>query len=97
MRLTAGGEARWCGICHAFCPEVRGTQATFVLLARLLDALERGGLEVIDESENDLHPHMLEPTLDLFVNPPTNPHRAKLLFKCHAMEALNLVHKSQAI
>jgi len=77
--------------------ESSGTQGAFVLLSRLLEALETGGLAVIDEFENDLHPHMLEPILDLFANPATNPHQAQLLFTCHAMEVLNLVHKSQVV
>lgn len=77
--------------------ESSGTQGAFVLLSRLLTALETGGLAVIDEFENDLHPHMLEPILDLFANPATNPHRAQLLFSCHAMEVLNLIHKSQVM
>lgn len=78
-----------------FVLESSGTQGAFVLLSRLLPALEAGGLAVIDEFENDLHPHMLEPILDLFASPVTNPHRAQLLFTCHAMEVLNIVHKSQ--
>ena len=80
-----------------FFMESSGTQGAFVLLSLLLEALESGGLAVIDEFENDLHPHMLEPILDLFANPATNPHRAQLLFTCHAMEVLNLVHKSQVM
>jgi hypothetical protein len=80
-----------------FAMESSGTQGAFVLLSRLLQALEIGGLAVIDEFENDLHPHMLEPILDLFANPATNPHQAQLLFTCHAMEVLNLVHKSQVM
>ena len=68
-----------------------------MLLSRLLQTLEFGGLAVIDEFENDLHPHMLEPILDLFANPSTNPHQAQLLFTCHAIEVLNLVHKSQVM
>lgn len=80
-----------------FALESSGTQGAFVLLARLLEALERGGLAIIDEFENDLHPHMLEPILDLFANPTTNPHQAQLLFTCHAIEVLNLVHKSQVM
>ena len=80
-----------------FALESSGTQGAFVLLARLLEALERGGLAIIDEFENDLHPHMLEPILDLFANPATNPHQAQLLFTCHAIEVLNLVHKSQVM
>lgn len=77
--------------------ESSGTQGAFVLLARLLEALDIGGLAVIDEFENDLHPHMLEPILDLFANPATNPNRAQLVFTCHAMEVLNLIHKSQVM
>lgn len=80
-----------------FSLESSGTQSAFVLLARLLEALEAGGIALIDEFENDLHPHMLEPILDLFANPATNPHRAQLLFTCHSMEVLNLVHKSQVM
>jgi hypothetical protein len=77
--------------------ESSGTQGAFMLLHRLLPVLQSGGLAVIDEFENDLHPHMLEPILDLFANSGTNPHGGQLLFTCHAMEVLNLVHKSQVM
>jgi uncharacterized protein len=77
--------------------ESRGTQAAFVLLSRLIPVLEEGGLAVIDEFESDLHPHMLEPILDLFANPQTNPHNAQLIFTCHSMEVLNLLPKSQVM
>lgn len=77
--------------------ESSGTQGAFTLLHRLLPVLQSGGLAVIDEFENDLHPHMLEPILDLFANPVTNPHGGQLLFTCHAIEVLNLVHKSQVM
>ena len=80
-----------------FALESSGTQSAFVLLARLLPVLERGGLAVIDEFENDLHPHMLEPILSLFADSRTNPHGAQLLFTCHAMEVLNILHKSQVM
>lgn len=80
-----------------FAAESSGTQGAFVLLSHLLQALEIGGLAVIDEFENDLHPHMLEPILDLFSNPATNPQNAQLIFTCHALEVLNLLHKSQVM
>lgn len=80
-----------------FLVESSGTQSAFVLLSRLLPALEIGGLAVIDEFENDLHPHMLEMILGLFANRATNPHNAQLLFTCHAVEVLNLIHKSQVM
>ena len=80
-----------------FLMESSGTQGALVLLHRLLPVLHSGGLAVIDEFENDLHPHMLAPILDLFANPATNPHGGQLLFTCHAMEVLNGVHKSQVM
>jgi uncharacterized protein len=80
-----------------FMMESTGTQGALVLLSRLLPVLQSGGLAVIDEFESDLHPHMLEPILDLFANPATNPHGGQLLFTCHAMEVLNILHKSQVM
>ena len=80
-----------------FVQESSGTQSAFVLLHHLLPVLEHGGLAVIDEFENDLHPHMLEPILGLFADNKTNPHGAQLLFTCHAMEVLNILHKSQVM
>jgi AAA15 family ATPase/GTPase len=77
--------------------ESSGTQGAFVLLSRLLPILEYGGLAVIDEFENDLHPHMLEPILDLFANPKTNPYNAQLIFSTHAIEVLNLLEKTQVM
>ena len=77
--------------------ESNGTQGAFILLSRLLPVLEHGGLAVIDEFENDLHPLMLEPILDLFANPETNLHAAQLIFSTHAIEVLNLVEKSQVM
>ncbi len=80
-----------------FFEESSGTQSAFVLLSRLLPALTHGGIAVIDEFENDLHPHMLEPILDLFAHEETNPHKAQIIFTCHAMEVLNVLHKSQVM
>lgn len=80
-----------------FTLESSGTQSAFILLSRLLPALEMGGLAVIDEFENDLHPHMLGPILELFADERTNPQNAQLLFTCHAVEVLNLIHKSQVM
>jgi len=81
----------------AFMQESRGTQSAFVLLSILLPALASGGVALIDEFENDLHPHMLKPILDLFANKRTNPRQAQLIFTCHAGEVLNFLHKSQVV
>jgi hypothetical protein len=77
--------------------ESSGTQSAFVLLSRLLPALEKGGLAVIDEMEADLHPHMLTPIMELFFNEKTNPNNAQIIFTCHSMEILNLLHKAQVV
>ena len=77
--------------------ESSGMVALFLLLAKLLPVLRKGGVAVIDELESDLHPLMLEPVLNLFFDERTNPHKAQLLFTCHAAEVLKHLHKSQVL
>jgi predicted ATPase len=77
--------------------ESSGTQGAYVLLSRILPALKDGGLVVFDELEADLHPHMLTPILDLFFDPESNPHNAQMIFTCHSMEVMNLLHKAQVV
>ena len=75
--------------------ESSGTMGLFSLLSIVLPVLEQGGVAVIDELEADLHPHMLEAVLNLFVQPDSNPHNAQLLFTSHADWLMNILHKSQ--
>lgn len=77
--------------------ESSGTQGAYVLLSRILPALSEGGVVVIDELEADLHPHMLDAILELFFDEQTNPHNAQIIFTCHTMEILNILHKSQVL
>ncbi|MES2770536.1 MAG: ATP-binding protein [Pseudomonadota bacterium] len=77
--------------------ESSGTQGAFILLSLILPVLQVGGLVVIDELEADLHPHMLIPILDLFFSPKTNPHHAQIIFTCHSIEVLSLLHKAQVV
>jgi len=87
------------GVEHAIMlkQESSGTQAAYLLLSRLLPVLKSGGIAVIDELEADLHPHMLVPILDLFFDPENNPHHAQIIFTCHSLEVLNLLHKAQVV
>lgn len=80
-----------------FLHESSGTQGAFILLSRILPALQHGGLVVIDELEADLHPHMLTPILDLFFSSKSNPHHAQIIFTCHSIEVLSLLHKAQVV
>lgn len=75
--------------------ESSGTQSAFVLLYPILNALQHGGIAVIDEIDNDLHPHLVPVILEWFRFEHTNPHQAQLLFTCHTPELLNRLQKHQ--
>jgi hypothetical protein len=77
--------------------ESSGTQAAFVLLEKILPALEHGGIVIIDEMEADLHPEMITSMLDLFIDRDHNPHNAQIIFTCHAHEVLNDLQKDQVL
>ena len=77
--------------------ESSGTQAAFVLLEKILPALEHGGIVIIDEMEADLHPEMITAMLDLFIDRERNPHNAQIIFTCHAHEVLNDLQKDQVL
>jgi len=76
---------------------VGNQEGAFILLSRILPVLQQGGLVIIDELEADLHPHMLTPILDLFFSSKTNPYNAQIIFTCHSMEVLSLLHKAQVV
>lgn len=78
-----------------FFDESSGTQSAFVLLGKVLHALEFGGIAVIDEIDNDLHPHLMPRILDWFRFEHSNPHQAQLIFTCHTPELLNHLQKHQ--
>lgn len=78
-----------------FFEESSGTQSAFVLLERVLRVLHQGGLAVIDEIDNDLHPHLVPIMLDWFRFEHSNPHQAQIVFTCHTAEVLNRLQKHQ--
>lgn len=78
-----------------FFEESSGTQSAFVLLEPILRTLQHGGVAVIDELDNDLHPHLVPILLDWFRFEHTNPKQAQLIFTCHTPEVLNLLQKHQ--
>lgn len=78
-----------------FFEESSGTQSAFVLLEPILKTLQQGGVAVIDELDNDLHPHLVPILLDWFRFEHTNPKQAQLIFTCHTPEVLNLLQKHQ--
>lgn len=78
-----------------FFQESNGTQSAYNLLGLILPILNGGGIAVIDELDNDLHPLLLPEILNLFRSSHTNPHNAQLIFTCHTPEVFNLLNKHQ--
>lgn len=78
-----------------FFDESSGTKSLFVQLRRILPVLETGGIAIIDELDNDLHPHMLPILIELFKFEHTNPNNAQIIFTCHTPEILNILKKHQ--
>jgi AAA15 family ATPase/GTPase len=63
--------------------ESEGTKKAFHLSGPILRTLIEGGILVIDEIEAKMHPVMTANTIELFLNPATNPNHAQLIFATH--------------
>jgi AAA15 family ATPase/GTPase len=63
--------------------ESTGTQRLFGLGTILLQVLDRGGVLVIDEFGNSLHPFISREIIRIFQNKKLNPNNAQLLFSSH--------------
>lgn len=63
--------------------ESHGTKRIVSLLTEILPALESGGLVVLDEIENALHPDLTKKMVSLFESEKTNPKDAQLIFSTH--------------
>lgn len=66
-----------------FAEESLGTVKLFTALPHLFDALETGGVLVIDEIENGLHLSLANEIIHLFSNEHTNPKHAQLICTLH--------------
>lgn len=77
--------------------ESSGTSGLFSVLSIIMPVLDDGGVAIIDELETDLHPHMVNALIDLFVQPDSNPRNAQLIFASHADWLMNLLHKTQIV
>ena len=75
--------------------ESNGTQSAYSLLGLILPVLKNGGVAIIDELDNDLHPLLLPAIFDLFRSSHHNPPNAQLIFSCHPPEVFNLLNKHQ--
>ena len=69
--------------------ESMGTIKIFTFLVRIIDAIEKGKLIVIDELDAKLHPKLLKYIIELFTNPKINKKGAQLLFTSHDVSTMN--------
>jgi hypothetical protein len=80
-----------------FFRESHGTQHLYVFLCRIQPILEQGGIAIIDELEDDLHPHIIRSLIDLFISRKSNPKNAQLLFSSHSIEIMKYLDKYQVL
>lgn len=66
-----------------FKDESLGTVKLFTALPHLFDVLENGGVLILDEIENGLHPALVKEMLELFMNKESNPRNAQLICTTH--------------
>jgi AAA15 family ATPase/GTPase len=63
--------------------ESAGAKKVLELSGPIIWTLTHGGVLVIDEIEASLHTQLTQHTVNLFLNPATNPQGAQLLFATH--------------
>jgi AAA15 family ATPase/GTPase len=72
--------------------ESDGTQRLFHLAPIIIDALTTGGVLVLDELDNSMHPFMAELIIRLFNDPEANRGKAQLIFSTHNIGLMSSEH-----
>ena len=75
--------------------ESQGTQKFFKLFPLINYTLETGGLLVLDEIDNDIHPALMPEIIGWFHDERTNPHNAQLFMACHNASILEHLEKEE--
>ena len=75
--------------------ESQGTQKFFKLFPVISYTLETGGLLVLDEIDNDVHPALMPEIIGWFHDERTNPHNAQLIMACHNTSLLEHLEKEE--
>ncbi len=70
--------------------ESDGTKKYFRHIGVWLDALENGGIVIVDELCSSLHPLLTRHLIEMFQNPEVNRTHAQLIFTTHDVELLDL-------
>ena len=75
--------------------ESRGTREFIKLYPTILQALETGGIAVLDELDASIHPRLLPELLRWFADPARNPRDAQLWMSCHNASLLEDLIKEE--
>ncbi|MBQ0713040.1 MAG: ATP-binding protein [Porticoccus sp.] len=69
--------------------ESAGTTKLFNMLPMLMDALDDGGVLILDELDNSFHPHLAELIIKLFNDPKLNRKNSQLIFSTHNINLMS--------
>ena len=75
--------------------ESHGTQKFFTLFPYINYVLEAGGLLVLDEIDNDIHPALMPEIIGWFHDERTNLNNAQLIMACHNASLLEHLEKEE--
>lgn len=77
--------------------ESHGTRSFIRLFPLLLLALRQGGIAIIDELDQAIHPLVLPEIIRWFYDPGRNPHQAQLWMSCHSASLLDDLTKEEVV
>ncbi|WP_421445881.1 AAA family ATPase [Agrobacterium tumefaciens] len=77
--------------------ESHGTRQFIRLYPFILEALQSGGIVVLDELDATIHPLLLPEILRWFYDPVRNPHNAQLWMTCHTPSLLEDLLKEEVL
>lgn len=77
--------------------ESQGTNTLYLLGGKIIDALDQGGILIIDELDTSLHPYITKLIVMMFQSEKHNQKGAQLIFTTHDVTLLNrdLIRKDQ--
>lgn len=77
--------------------ESSGSQNLFYLLKNIILALDSGGVAIIDEIDNNLHPLLVKEIVNIFKSSLYNPKNAQIIFSTHSSSIINELDKQQIL
>ncbi len=77
--------------------ESQGTRSFIRIFPLVLLALQQGGVAIIDELDQSIHPLILPEIIRWFYDPERNPHNAQLWMSCHSASLLDDLTKEEVV